>query len=184
MGGSGLAQHHQENFRQQAEQDEQDDDQPGRHGAQQVGEDEVEPLLFEEGPVEGGGFRHSRTSGRSIPRLCHFKVERRSPSPDDATPEKAEEHVEGQGAPDDKVVDPSPVTRVQGQLQGHSDSMEVLLRCRAPSATQSKPNLPDAQAYLERNCKHHDCEDYCAKGPVPIHLKKATEETQNDHMQD
>lgn len=38
-------------------------------------------------------------------------------SPYDASPEKAEEHVERQWAPDDKMVDPRPVARVQSQLK-------------------------------------------------------------------
>lgn len=37
--------------------------------------------------------------------------------PDDASPEEGEDHVEKQGAPDDKVIDPGPVVRVQGELQ-------------------------------------------------------------------
>lgn len=37
-------------------------------------------------------------------------------SPNDAAPEKRENDVEKQRAPDDKVVDPGPVTCVQGKL--------------------------------------------------------------------
>ena len=36
--------------------------------------------------------------------------------PYDPAPEEAEEHIEGQRAPDDKMIDPGPVPRVQRQL--------------------------------------------------------------------
>lgn len=37
--------------------------------------------------------------------------------PDDPAPEQREDHEEDQRAPDDEVVDPSPIMRVEGQLQ-------------------------------------------------------------------
>lgn len=42
---------------------------------------------------------------------------RRVFSPYYSSPEEAEKHVESQGAPDYKVVDPCPVPRVQGELE-------------------------------------------------------------------
>lgn len=39
--------------------------------------------------------------------------------PYDSSPEEAEKHVEGEGAPYYKVVDPGPVARVQSKLEGH-----------------------------------------------------------------
>lgn len=50
VGPSGFAEHHEQDLWQQAEQNEQDDDQPGRHRAQHVGEHKVQTLLLQEGP--------------------------------------------------------------------------------------------------------------------------------------
>lgn len=46
-----LAEHHKQDLWQEAEQDEQDDDQPGRHGAQHVGKHKVQTLLLQERPA-------------------------------------------------------------------------------------------------------------------------------------
>lgn len=45
-------------------------------------------------------------------------------SPYDTTPEEAKDDIEGQGAPDDKVVYPGPVSRVQCQLCGTDCSQD------------------------------------------------------------
>lgn len=51
MWSTGSAEHHDENLWQQAEQNEQDDDQPGRHRAQHVGKNKVQALLPQERPA-------------------------------------------------------------------------------------------------------------------------------------
>lgn len=51
MWSTRSAEHHDEDLRQQAEQNEQDDDQPGRHGAQHVGKNKVQTLLPQERPA-------------------------------------------------------------------------------------------------------------------------------------
>lgn len=50
VGPAGFAENHKQDVRQQAEQNEQDDDQPGRHGAQHVGKHKVQTLLAQERP--------------------------------------------------------------------------------------------------------------------------------------
>lgn len=54
MWPAGSAEHHDENLWQQAEQNEQEDDQPGGHGAQHVGKNKVQTLLPQERPAPQG----------------------------------------------------------------------------------------------------------------------------------
>lgn len=37
--------------------------------------------------------------------------------PDDSAPQQGKDHKENQWSPDDKMIDPSPIMRVQSQLQ-------------------------------------------------------------------
>lgn len=48
-------------------------------------------------------------------------------SPYDPTPEEAEDHVERQRAPDDKVIDPRPMARVHSQLKPQTEEKVVSL---------------------------------------------------------
>lgn len=56
VGPAGFTEHHKQDLRQQAEQNEQDDDQPGWHRAQHVGEHKVQTLLLQERPAWEGAL--------------------------------------------------------------------------------------------------------------------------------
>lgn len=108
--------------------------------------------------------------------------------PDDSAPQQREDHKENQRAPDDEMVDPSPVMRIESQLRERETRDETRETCQisqsaSMSAGEASSSLapgasgPDVRAYLECNSEDQHSEDQRPKCPVSKHLQRQRDKT-------
>lgn len=109
---------------------------------------------------------------------CHCNVLVFFSLPDDSTPQQRENHEENQWSPDDKMIDPSPIMRVESQLQMRhetgkpcvNDASEVWSSLSSLDDWMQMDRINCACWYLECHSEDEHSEDQRPKGPVPEHL--------------